>query len=295
MTGAADFTSGKGHRDENFPVASRLVRAELRPAILAFYRFARAADDVADHATADAAHKLAQLDRLEAGLRGQAGASGEGEALRSTLLARGLTDRHAHDLLEAFRRDVTKQRYADWGELMDYCRFSAAPVGRFVLDLHGESDALWPLNDALCAALQVINHLQDCAKDYRSIDRVYVPLDRLAAEGLDVDCLSARQASPALRRVIVGLAQQTGALLDRSRPFADRIADRRLALEVGVIQTLAESLVRRLERRDPLSERVHHRAVEAAFLALRGGFAVALRRLMRVTGARQPGLHGSQG
>lgn len=295
MTGTADFATGKGHQDENFPVASRLVRAELRPAILAFYRFARAADDVADHATADAGQKLAQLDRLAAGLGGEAGLTVEGDDLRSALQARGLTDRHAYDLLEAFRRDVTKRRYADWSDLMDYCRYSAAPVGRFVLDLHGESDALWPLNDALCAALQVINHLQDCAKDYRDLDRVYVPLDRLAAEGLDVDCLSGRAASPELRRVIVGLARQTGALLDRSRPFAERIVDRRLALEVGVIQALAESLVRRLERRDPLSERVHHSALEAACLALRGGFVVTIRRLVRVIGARQPGLHGSQG
>ncbi|MGD9879525.1 MAG: squalene synthase HpnC [Reyranella sp.] len=295
MTSAADFTSGKGHRDENFPVASRLVRAELRPAILAFYRFARTADDVADHATASAEQKLAQLDRLEAGLRGQAGMGVEGEILRSTLQARNLTDRHARDLLEAFRRDVTKRRYADWSELMDYCRFSAAPVGRFVLDLHGESDALWPLNDALCAALQVINHLQDCAKDYRNLDRVYIPLDRLGVEGLAVDCLSARQASPELRRVIVGLARQAGALLDRSRPFAERIADRRLALEVGVIQALAEGLVRRLERRDPLSERVHHGAVETTGLALRGGIVVAMRRLVRAVGARQPGLRGSRG
>lgn len=295
MTESAVFGSGKGHRDENFPVASRLVRAELRPAILAFYRFARAADDAADHATASAEQKLAQLDRLEAGLRGEAGLSDEGEDLRSVLQARGLTDRHAHDLLEAFRRDVTKRRYADWSELMDYCRFSAAPVGRFVLDLHGESDALWPLNDALCSALQVINHLQDCAKDYRSLDRVYVPVDRLAAEGLDVDCLSRSKGSPQLRRVIAGLARQAGALLDRSRPFAERIVDRRLALEVGVIQALAESLVRRLERRDPLSERVHHNALEAACLALRGGLVVAMRRLVRIVGARQPGLHGSRG
>lgn len=295
MTGTADFASGKGHRDENFPVASRLVRAELRPTILAFYRFARAADDVADHHTADAGQKLAQLDRLEAGLRGEAGLSVEGDDLRSALQARGLGDRHAHDLLEAFRRDVTKRRYADWSELMDYCRYSAVPVGRFVLDLHGESDALWPLNDALCAALQVINHLQDCGKDYRDLDRVYVPADRLAAEGLAVDCLAARKASPELRRVIAGLAAQAGALLDKSRPFAERIADRRLALEVGVIQALAESLVRRLERRDPLSERVHHRAVEAACLALRGSATVAIRRLARTVGARQPGLHGSRG
>ena len=295
MSSAIDFASGKGHRDENFPVASRLVRAELRPTILAFYRFARAADDVADHATADAGRKLAELDRLEAGLRGEAGARAEGQALHTALQARGLADRHALDLLEAFRRDVTKRRYADWAELMDYCRYSAAPVGRFVLDLHGESPALWPLNDALCAALQVINHLQDCAKDYRELDRVYVPIDALSAQGLDVPALSERQASPPLRAVIAGLAQRSRALLDQSRPFADRIADRRLAMEVAVIQALAESLVHRLERRDPLSERVHHRPAEAAAVALRGALGVSLRRLGRMFGFRQPGLHGSQG
>ena len=90
MTGAADFASGKGHRDENFPVASRLVRAELRPTILAFYRFARAADDVADHESASPERKLAELERLEAGLRGETGASAEGERLRVALQARGL-------------------------------------------------------------------------------------------------------------------------------------------------------------------------------------------------------------
>ena len=294
MSSAADFASGKGHRDENFPVASRLVRPELRPTILAFYRFARAADDVADHATADAALKLAELDRLEAGLRGEAGASEEGERLRAALQARNLTDRHALDLLEAFRRDVTKQRYADWVELMDYCRYSAAPVGRFVLDLHGESQALWPLNDALCAALQVINHLQDCAKDYRELDRVYLPLDALGARALEVQALADRQASPALRIVIADLARRCRTLLEQSRPFADRIADRRLALEVGVIQALAESLAHRLERRDPLSERVHHRPAEAVGIALRGGLGVAARRLGRIFGSRQPSLHGSR-
>ena len=107
-----------------------------------------------------------------------------------------MTDRHALDLLEAFRRDVTKLRYADWAELMDYCRYSAAPVGRFVLDVHGEPSTLWPANDALCSALQVINHLQDCAKAYRAIDRVYLPLDTLEANGTGVEALTAAQAGP---------------------------------------------------------------------------------------------------
>jgi squalene synthase HpnC len=295
MTSAAQFASGKGHRDENFPVASRLIKPALRAPVLAFYRFARAADDVADHASASTEDKLAQLARMEAGLHGEGGASREGEALRGVLREYGVTEQHALDLLEAFRCDVTKRRYADWSDLMDYCRYSAAPVGRFVLDLHGESRTTWPANDALCIALQVINHLQDCAKDYRALDRVYIPLDALTAQGIGVDALGEKRASPALRAVIAELAQRTNALLDRSRVFASQIADRRLALEVGVIQALAESLAARLLRHDPLSERVHHHPVEMIGLALRGGLGVAARRLWRIAGGKQPGLRGSQG
>ncbi len=272
---AAAFASGKGHRDENFPVASWLVRRELRAPILAFYRFARAADDVADHPDAPPDQKLAQLARMETALRG-GGGNAEGTALRAVLEDHGLTDRHAFDLLEAFRRDVTKKRYADWADLMDYCRYSAAPVGRFVLDLHGESHTLWPANDALCTALQVINHLQDCGKDHRALDRVYIPLDALAAEGASVDDLSATHGSPALLRTIEALANRTAGLLEQSRHFAPAIADRRLALEVGAIQALAEDLTTRLAHRDPLSQRVHHRKVEAARVSLCGAFKVAI-------------------
>src|SRR5262249_40404075 len=282
----------KGHRDENFPVASLLVRRELRAPILAFYRFARAADDVADHPSAQPDEKFQALARLEAGLRGASDASPEGAALHDTLQARGLSDRHALDLLEAFRRDVTKRRYADWAELMDYCRYSASPVGRFVLDVHGESAALWPANDALCNALQVINHLQDCAKDYRALDRVYLPLDVLASYGTSPEALSASTASAGLRTALLGLARRPATLLAQSRPFAGGIADGRLALEVGVIQALAESLTARLMRRDPLSQRVHHKAPEAIALALRGGAGVAVGWLLRALRPQQAKLRG---
>jgi squalene synthase HpnC len=295
MSELADFASGKGHGNENFPVASLLIRPELRTPILAFYRFARAADDVADHATASAEAKLAQLARLEAGLQGEPGGEPVAAALRQVLQERGLSAEPALDLLVAFRRDVTQQRYADWAELMDYCRYSAAPVGRFVLAVHGEATALWPANDALCAALQVINHLQDCAKDYRDLDRVYIPLDALAARGIGVEDLGEPRASLALREVIAGLAQRTQALLDQSRAFASRIVDRRLAIEVGVIQSLAESLTSRLIRFDPLSQRVHHHPVEMIGLALRGGLGVVAHRLKRRTGWAEAGLGGRPG
>jgi squalene synthase HpnC len=279
MRGAGDLASGKGHRDENFPVASFLIAPRHRGIILAFYRFARAADDVADHAAAAPDEKLRLLDMMRRTIIGECDVSPEAVTLRALIGERGLTPQHCEDLIEAFSRDVTKLRYRDFDDLMDYCRYSAMPVGRFVLDVHGESRSAWPESDALCAALQIINHLQDCGKDYRDLDRVYIPLDAFAAAGTGPDALGNAQASPALLKVIAALAVRTSDLLDRARPFAGQIHDRRLALEVSVIQRLAEDLVRRLMRRDPLSMRVHHKKHEALWLALRAaaGFVFSRR------------------
>ncbi len=264
---AAELQSGKGHRNENFPVASAFIRKEHRPAIMAFYRFARAADDIADHATAPAEEKLRLLEAFHSGLTG-AGAE-EAMALRDVLAAQSLTSQHAADLLEAFRRDCMIRRYLDWDALMDYCRYSAMPVGRFVLDVHGEARSTWPANDALCAALQIINHLQDCEKDFYALNRIYIPLDSLTEANVQVDALAADKASPALRQVIVDLTKRTMGLLDIARPFASQIADARLALEVSVILKLAEDLCGKLMRRDPLSERVHHTRLELVPLLAR--------------------------
>ena len=254
---AAEMSSGKTHRDENFPVASRLIDRRHRRLILAFYRFVRAADDVADNATLSEPDKLALLDRLERGLLGEHDAEPDATALHRALAGRSLPSRHAQDLLTAFRLDVTKRRYRDWEDLIGYCSCSAMPVGRFVLDVHGESRDTWPANDALCAALQIINHLQDCAADYRNLDRVYVPLDALEREGLAVEALGERKASPALLRCLRHLAERTAGLLRDAEPLRVQVRDRRLGLEIAAIQRLAHTLAAMLLRRDPLSERVH--------------------------------------
>jgi hydroxysqualene synthase len=273
--------SGKGHKDENFPVASFLIAPAHRLPVMAFYRFVRFADDIADHATAAPDEKLRLLEEMRATLVGESEASPEGVHLRTVLAVRKLDPVHALDLLEAFRRDVTKLRYSDWDDLLDYCRYSAMPVGRFVLDVHGESRDTWPANDALCAALQIINHLQDCAKDYRQLDRVYIPQDSLALMAVDVTALAAPAASPALKGVIAGLARKNAELLEKSASFGRQIRNTRLALEVDLIQTLAEDLNAKLTRRDPLSQNVHHSKAAAAmlFLAMLPGFAI--RRLMK--------------
>jgi len=274
--------SGKGHRDENFPVASRLIHPRHRAPILAFYEFVRTADDIADHATLAPREKLALMDRLEATLLGKGDEEPVAVALRSQLAARQLPARHALDLLTAFRMDVTKLRYRDWDDLIGYCSYSAMPVGRFVLDVHGESRATWPANDALCAALQIINHLQDCGKDYRNLDRVYIPLDAFAEAGASVESLGAVHATPALRACIHRLARRTGDLLRHSRPFSGSIDDIRLALEVAVIQSLAERLVGLLGRRDPLSECVHLGKAGVAGFGLLGLLSGAIRRIGRL-------------
>jgi squalene synthase HpnC len=281
MIGSGELRSGKGARDENFPVASWLINQRHRPAILAFYEFVRVADDIADHSELSSTEKISRLDRLESTLLGANDDEPEGVALRAILHSRDLTARHAQDLLSAFRQDATKLRYASWDELIDYCSRSAMPVGRFVLDVHGEARDTWPASDALCAALQIINHVQDCAKDYRALDRVYIPLDALIANGTSVEALGHAQASPALRSCLRGLAGRTSALLDESRGLEAKVGDTRLALEISVIQSLASQLLGILKVRDPLADRVHLTKAEALLSAVNGGARAILRRLLR--------------
>jgi hydroxysqualene synthase len=279
MTDANDWRSGKGHRDENFPVASFLISPRHRGPIMAFYNFVRTADDIADHATLAPEEKLRLLDRLGAGLLGENSEDVAAVRLRTALADHGLSPRHAQDLLAAFRLDVTKLRYRDWDDLISYCSLSAMPVGRFVLDVHGESRSTWPANDALCAALQINNHLQDCQEDYRDLNRVYVPLDGLAAHGVGVEALGAPKSSPALLAVLHGLAERTERLLAESDVFALQINDRRLALEVSVINTLAHRIARLLIERDPLCDRVHLSKPAIAGLTLAGVIGGTFRRL----------------
>ncbi len=279
VTTSAEVASGKGHRDENFPVASHLIAKKHRPAIMAFYDFVRAADDVADNAILTPQAKLDTLDAMEASLLGRSDAEAVALPLRAVIAERRLTPRHAQDLLDAFRLDVTKPRTADWSELIHYCSLSAMPVGRYVLDVHGEADSTWPASDAICAALQIINHLQDCAKDLRDLDRAYVPLDALAGAGLTPDALRAPSATPALRAVFAALARRTDGLLDEGAGLPLQVRDMRLAMELSTIVALARRLTAILQTHDPLSDRVH--LGKGAMLATAAGAAarIALRRI----------------
>jgi farnesyl-diphosphate farnesyltransferase len=251
-----ELWSGKDRGDENFPVGV-LIHPKLRPHVHAYYSFARNADDIADNPSLTPEQKISRLDRMDMVLSG-AVASGSPSAsrLRQSLTEMCMPATHARELLIAFRQDATKARYASWAELMEYCRFSAAPVGRFVLDLHREDRASWPASDALCAALQVLNHLQDCADDWRNLQRCYLPTDMLTDAGIDVEALTAPKTSPELRRVFDAMLDQTAALNQAATDLPHRLRSRRMRLETGMITDLAQRLHRHLRRGDPLAGRV---------------------------------------
>ena len=249
--------SGKDRADENFPVGSALIAASLRPHIHAFYAFARNADDIADSPDLAPDDKIARLDVMEAVLLGtRHTGSPSATGLRASLAETGVTARHATDLLIAFRRDATKTRYASWAELLDYCRYSAMPVGRYVLDLHGEASDTHAPSDALCAVLQVLNHLQDGSKDLAALGRCYLPDDLLARFGGAVSDLRGARETQGLRQTFSALLDECDALNDVARDLPRRTRSRRLRLETAVIHGLSRRLAARLRRQDPVAGRV---------------------------------------
>lgn len=250
--------SGKGAGDENFPVGSWLLPRPLRPHVATYYAFARAIDDIADNPALSADDKVRRLEGFaQALVNGSSDPDyAKAEALRGTLAATGISARHGLDLISAFKQDAVKHRTADWNDLIDYCLRSAAPVGRFLCDLHGEDQALLPLSDALCNALQVINHLQDCAKDYAALNRVYLPDDWMTAAGTSVDDLTKTAATPGMRRVLDQCLDGTERLMMDARRLPKAMRHKSLAAETAVIVSVADALVVKLRRQDPIAMRV---------------------------------------
>jgi hydroxysqualene synthase len=278
-TAPVEMPSGKDAGYENFPIGSFLLPAAVRPAVAGFYAFARAIDDIADAPDLAPEEKLRRLDGFERAL-GRSGdddpAYAKAHAMRRTLAERGITDRHCLDLIAAFKQDAVKNRYRDWDDLMGYCDKSAAPVGRFLLDLHGGGSGGYGASDALCNALQVINHLQDCQDDFRRLDRVYLPTAWLEEEGATVADLDRPRATPALRRVLDRALDGTDALLATAASLPSGLVSRRLALESGAIVQIAHALSWRLRRRDPLAGRVALGRAGYAWACVRGATKAAV-------------------
>jgi farnesyl-diphosphate farnesyltransferase len=261
--------SGKGRQDENFPVGSMLIARKYRDPIHKFYNFARNADDIADSPILSAQDKLTRLNVMEDVLlgRSQTG-SPSALALRASLAETGVTSKHATDLLIAFRLDTTKLRYQTIDELYYYCNYSAVPVGRYVLDLHGESHVCYSPSDALCMSLQVLNHMQDCAKDLAELDRCYIPQVLLDHFGASTADLRLPAETAALRRVFITLLDRIDRMNFAASELPEIVRNPRLRLETAIIHGLAKRLARRLVHNDPLAKRVKLHKTDAIFSTL---------------------------
>jgi phytoene synthase len=218
---------------ENFPVASWILPARLRPAVQAVYAFARLADDFAD----EPVHEGRRLERLreweemlEAGFRGEA-IHPVFVALRDAVERFGLPIEPFRELLAAFRMDVEIRRYPDFGALLQYCRLSANPIGRLILMLSGHRDpVLIGRSNALCTALQLTNHWQDVALDLAR-DRIYIPQEDLARYGVGEEDLRAGRATGGYRDLMRDLAGRTRSLFRAARPLCSDVGGR-LRLEL---------------------------------------------------------------
>ena len=256
--GIAETPSGKDASYENFPVGSWLLARELRSHIAIFYAFARAIDDIADNPNLGPEEKVRRLDGFKAALLGRDlnnTAYQTAHNMRVSLDETGISVAHCIDLISAFKLDATKLRYRNWDDLMGYCILSAAPVGRYLIDLHGGSRNGYGPSDSLCNALQVINHIQDCKDDYQTLDRVYLPVNWLAEEGVSVKDLAGRKSTDGLRKVLGRCLKNTSVLLTEAQALPSGLKSRRLSMESAVIIEIAQKLIQCLENGDPLSHK----------------------------------------
>ena len=281
---AIETPSGKAAADENFPVGSWLLPARLRPHVATFYAYARAIDDIADNPDLEPADKVARLDGFARAVSGDDTtdpAFRKAHEIRRSLAETGVPHRHCVDLTRAFKQDAVKLRYDDWNDLMGYCNLSAAPVGRYLVDLHGESDAAYPASDALCNALQVLNHLQDCGDDYKALDRVYLPQDWMTESGAGIEALGEPRSTTVLRQVLDRCLDATDDLLELADTLPAQLHNFRFAMEAAAIIAIARKLSAELRRRDPLAERVVLTKRQFAACCLRGIGRVLFRRVLR--------------
>jgi squalene synthase HpnC len=223
---------------ENFPVASWLLPAAVRPSVEAIYAFARSADDFADEGERPDAERIALLEGYERSLdrieRGERPDDPVFSRLHDTIRAHDLPIALLRDLLDAFKQDVTVKRYATFDELMDYCRRSADPVGRLLLKLFERDDAASLRDsDAICSSLQLINHWQDVAVDWRK-GRVYLPQEDLERFGVTEAQIGEGRADGRWRDFMAFQCQRARAMMRSGTPLGTRLPGR-FGLEIRAI------------------------------------------------------------
>ena len=256
---------------ENFPVGSLLIDKKYRKYIHAFYNFARAADDVADNPSLSGDEKKIILRTFSNALKGQRKTPNTAYYLRELMMEyKPEALRHCHDLLRAFAQDAGEEKIRTSSDLMNYCRYSASSVGRFVLDVHGEEEILYPYSDALCSALQILNHVQDIAEDYTESGRVYIPEKWLEKAGIGKEALGHHSLTDDLKKVVLRLLKDVDQMIEFASPLCHQIENRRLSYEIAVIWQLAYDLCAKLKTHDMLQQKISLTSGEKVTSVLKG-------------------------
>lgn len=258
----------KKRDQENFPVASLLLPKKIRRFMLAFYNFARHADDIADHTTIKQGERLKTLMQInDAFIDGNEMKMPEWGIEYLKIVKQGHCDsRHGKALLSAFIQDVTKHRYESWNELVDYCLRSAAPIGRTVLELHGEWNANLEASDTLCTALQIINHLQDLKEDFLLRNRVYLPESWFG----NIEDLGKNEGTKQVQEAIQRALDKVDKMLERAVILPSSISGVRLRAEISTILCIAKLLSKKLRKEDPIAENISLTSLEKTFCFIKG-------------------------
>ncbi len=251
----------KTAREENFPVGSLLIKKSLRPIVAAYYQFARRCDDIADAPTLTSAEKLEALHKIEDIFLGedknyQGKDYAFAQKLRQIFIRENLAYSLATDLLAAFRQDALGFDYKTWGQLVEYCRYSAAPVGRFMLALHDENPSTYQPAAAICVALQIINHLQDLRYDATVQNRIYLPEELLRKYGVKSQELKGKKSSPALKALIRDCGERIRGLLQDGAVLPQIIRNFGLRAEVCVILSLTNIMLKKIIKGDVLCKQI---------------------------------------
>ena len=266
--------SGKSYYDENFPVASFLMKKKIRSVVRVFYFFARMADDIADHQTLSSNQKKKILLFFDYAIS-------KSKKTNNKVLDKMIAKfkelpsgkKYSRNLLKAFIMDASNKKYKNWNDLLYYCKFSANPVGRFVIDAVNERkniEKIYEASDSLCTALQIINHIQDCKKDFKELNRVYIPESFFKKYSLDKKTLRKSKSIENFERLKIEIVDNVLVSLRKTKLGLREIQSWRLRKETLIILNIAKRLCNLLKINDPLEKQIKLSRIDFIFCFFKG-------------------------
>ena len=266
--------SGKSYSDENFPVASFLMTKKIRSIVRVFYFFARMADDIADHQKLSSNQKKNILLFFD-------NAISKSKKTNNKVLDKMIAKfkelpsgkKYSRNLLKAFMMDASNKKYKNWNDLLYYCKFSANPVGRFVIDAVNERkniEKIYEASDSLCTALQIINHIQDCKKDFKELNRVYIPESFFKKYSVDKKILRKSKSIENFERLKIEIVDNVLVSLRKTKLGLREIQSWRLRKETLIILNIAKRLCNLLKINDPLEKQIKLSRIDFIFCFFKG-------------------------